>query len=75
MAYDLAYEDDYVYEIGGNNTNNSVLCYYIDEKNKVLCDGEEFESSQYYSPGEALFFIYLGAYIAATLFAGEFILS
>ena len=40
---------------------------------RVVCNGKIFESSEYYEPGEPLFYIYLGAYAAAAaLFSGEY---
>jgi len=54
-----------------NLTNTSVICEYENDKSEVVCDGETFESNEYYEPGEGMFFVYMGAYIFATCFAGE----
>lgn len=65
---------DYEVESGGsshNYTGHALNCTFGDDEDQVLCNGKVFESSEYYKPGEALFYIYLGAYVAATLFAGE----
>ena len=69
--------DDYIYDdydYGSNNSNGTtnVTCHYQDDGQQVVCNGKIFENSEYYEPGEPLFYIYLGAYAGATLFAGEF---
>lgn len=68
--------DYLMFDSGSGDSNNSdeVTCYYRDGREKVWCNGTLFDSEngKYYEPGEPLFFVYLGAYIAATLFAGEF---
>ena len=67
--------DFLLFDDGSNNSNSSeVTCYYREDNSKVLCDGTLYDSEddEYYQPGETLFYVYLGAYIAATLFAGEF---
>ena len=67
--------DFWLLDNGSNSSNDSsrVTCYYRDDKSKVSCEGTLFDSEngEYYEPGEALFYVYLGAYIGATLFAGE----
>ena len=64
------------FDDGSNNSNDSseVTCHYREDNSKVLCDGTLYDSEndEYYQPGETLFYVYLGAYIGATLFAGEF---
>ena len=62
------YESDY----GSGANDSNVTCHYQDDGHQVVCNGKIFESSEYYEAGEPLFYIYLGAYAAATLFAGEF---
>jgi len=55
-----------------SNDSYSLRCNYTDGGEKVVCDdGETYESSQYYEAGEVLFYVYLAAYLTATLFAGE----
>ena len=69
-------EDYYYYDYDANNGSNHSIpnCHYLDGGKKVQCDGIIFDSenSEYYEPGTSSFYVYLGAYIAATLFAGEF---
>ena len=64
-----------VYYDADNGSNHSIPdCHYLDDGNKVQCGGKIFDSEndKYYEPGTPFFYVYLGAYITATLFAGEF---
>lgn len=72
MADYFMYDYESGYGSGANDSNDTVTCHYQDDGHQVVCNGKIFENSEYYEPGEPLFYVYLGAYAAATLFAGEF---